>query len=225
MRGKSEKGEWKTPFSPLHASHRDHEYTEGNAWQYTWSVQHNIKGLIDLYGGKENFAKKLDSLFTHTQALEGDNVSPDISGMIGQYAHGNEPSHHITYLYNYVDQPHKTQYYVNKILTELYKNSPDGLCGNEDCGQMSAWYIFSAMGFYPVNPAECTYQLGAPLFKKITIKISKEKKFTITANKDSDKHIYVKEVYLNGSKLDRTWITHDEIMQGGELQFVLTDKL
>lgn len=224
MRGKSAQGEWKTPFSPLHANHRDHEYTEGNAWQYTWSVQHDVEGLIQLYGGKENFIRKLDSLFTHTGKLEGANVSPDISGFIGQYAHGNEPSHHIAYLYNYVGQPRKAQFYIHKILTELYKNAPDGLCGNEDCGQMSAWYVFSAMGFYPVNPAECKYQLGTPLFKKVTIKTGPEKKFVITANKDTDKHIYVKEVYLNGSKLDRTWISHDEIMQGGELQFVLTDQ-
>ena len=225
MRGKSALGEWKTPFSPLHANHRDHEYTEGNAWQYSWSVQHDVEGLIQLFGGAEPFSQKLDSLFTHTGKLEGANVSPDISGFIGQYAHGNEPSHHIAYLYNYVNQPHKTQFYVHKILTELYKNSYDGLCGNEDCGQMSAWYVFSAMGFYPVNPVECKYQLGTPLFKKITIKVAPEKKFVITANRDSDQHIYVQEVYLNGEKLNRTWISHKEIMQGGELQFILTDQI
>ncbi|MDE6451880.1 MAG: glycoside hydrolase family 92 protein, partial [Odoribacter sp.] len=126
---------------------------------------------------------------------------------------------------NYVGQPRKTQFYVNKILTELYKNTPDGLCGNEDCGQMSAWYVFSAMGFYPVNPVEAKYQLGAPLFKKISIKTGPEKRFVITANKESDRHIYVKEVYLNGEKLNRTWISHDEIMKGGELQFIMTDRI
>ena len=225
MRGKSASGKWKTPFSPLYSKHRDDEYTEGNAWQYSWLVQQDIEGLIALHGGKEAFSNKLDSLFTLQARLEGEEASPDISGFIGQYAHGNEPSHHIAYLYNYVGQPHKTQFYVNKILTELYKNTPEGLCGNEDCGQMSAWYVFSAMGFYPVNPAEAKYQLGAPLFKKISIKTGPEKKFVITANKDSDKHIYVKEVYLNGEKLNRTWITHDEIMKGGELQFIMSDSI
>lgn len=224
MRGKSSNGEWKTPFSPLYSKHRDDEYTEGNAWQYSWLVQQDIEGLIALHGGPKAFTQKLDSLFTLDAKLEGDKASPDISGFIGQYAHGNEPSHHIAYLYNYVGHPHKTQYYVNKILTELYNNTPDGLCGNEDCGQMSAWYVFSAMGFYPVNPVEGKYQLGAPLFNKITIKTGPEKKFVITANKDSDKHIYAHEVYLNGKKLSRTWITHEEIMQGGELQFVMTDQ-
>lgn len=225
MRGKSATGEWKTPFSPLYASHRDDEYTEGNAWQYSWSVQHDVEGLIALHGGKEAFARKLDSLVTISAKIEGENASPDISGMIGQYAQGNEPSHHVAYLFNYVGMPHKTQFYVNKILTELYTNTPDGLCGNEDCGQMSAWYIFSAMGFYPVNPVEGKYQLGTPLFEKVTIKVGPEKKFIITANKENDKYIYVKEVLLNGEKLNRTWITHDEIMQGGELQFVLDSQI
>lgn len=225
MRGKSSTGEWKTPFSPLYSKHRDDEYTEGNAWQYSWLVQHDVEGLIALHGGREAFNTKLDSLFTLNAKLEGEEASPDISGFIGQYAHGNEPSHHIAYLYNYVGQPHKAQYYIHKILTELYKNTPDGLCGNEDCGQMSAWYVFSALGFYPVNPVDGIYQLGAPLFNKATIKTGPEKNFVITANKESDKHIYIREVFLNGEKLDRTWITHDEIMKGGELQFVLTDQL
>ena len=224
MRGKSSDGKWKTPFSPLYSKHRDDEYTEGNAWQYSWLVQQDIEGLIALHGGKEAFAAKLDSLFTLDAQLEGEEASPDISGFIGQYAHGNEPSHHIAYLYNYVGQPHKTQFYVHRILTELYQNTPEGLCGNEDCGQMSAWYVFSAMGFYPVNPVEAKYQLGTPLFNKVTIKTGPEKKFTITALRASDKDIYVKEVYLNDKKLDRTWITHDEIMKGGELQFVMTDQ-
>lgn len=223
MRGKSAAGEWKTPFSPLYSSHRDDEYTEGNAWQYSWFVPQDIEGLIALYGGKEAFVQKLDSLFTNTSAMEGENVSPDISGMIGQYAQGNEPSHHVVYLYNYAGAPHKTQYYVNKIRKELYANTPGGLCGNEDCGQMSAWYVFSAMGFYPVNPAEGKYQLGTPLFKTTTIKVGPEKRFVVTANKENDDYIYVKEVRLNGEKLHRTWITHDEIMQGGELEFVLAE--
>lgn len=225
MRGKSSSGAWKSPFSPLYSNHRDDEYTEGNAWQYSWFVPHDIEGLISLHGGKEAFATKLDSLFTIPSQLEGSNASPDISGMIGQYAQGNEPSHHVAYLFNYVGQPHKTQYYVNKIMTELYTNTPAGLCGNEDCGQMSAWYVFSAMGFYPVNPVEGKYQLGTPLFNKITLRVGPEKKFVVTANKENDNYIYVQKVLLNGKELNRTWITHDEITQGGTLEFVLTDKI
>ena len=221
MRGKSATGEWKTPFSPLYSNHRADEYTEGNAWQYSWYVPHDVEGLIALHGGSDAFGWKLDSLFTLTAAIEGDNASPDISGFIGQYAHGNEPSHHIAYLYNYIGQPHKAQYYVHKILTELYNSTPEGLCGNEDCGQMSAWYVFSAMGFYPVNPVEAKYQLGTPLFDKVTLSVGPEKKFVILAERENNQAIYVKEVYLNGKKLDRTWIHHDEIMKGGELKFVM----
>lgn len=224
MRGKSSSGEWKTPFSPFYSNHRADEYTEGNAWQYSWFVPHDVEGLVTLYGGKEAFAVKLDSLFKLPSRLEGDNASPDISGMIGQYAQGNEPSHHVAYLFNYAGKPHKTQYYVDKIRKELYKNTPDGLCGNEDCGQMSAWYVFSALGFYPVNPVEGKYQLGSPLFDKVTLKVGPEKKFVIKANKENEHYIYTKKVILNGKALDRTWITHEEIMQGGELEFVLTDR-
>lgn len=224
MRGKSADGKWKTPFSPLFSKHRDDEYTEGNAWQYSWFVPHDVEGLIALHGGKEFFTRKLDSLFTIPSEMEGEEVSPDISGMIGQYAQGNEPSHHVVYFYNYIGQPEKTQYYINKIRKELYTTTPDGLCGNEDCGQMSAWYVFSALGFYPVNPVEMKYQLGTPLFKKATLKVGPEKRFTVKANKDSDRHIYVEKVLLNGEELNRTWITHEEIMQGGELEFVLTDR-
>lgn len=221
MRGKSAAGEWKTPFSPFYSNHRSDEYTEGNAWQYSWFVPHDVEGLIKLHGGPESFGKKLDSLFTLEVPLEGEHVSPDISGLIGQYAHGNEPSHHIVYLYNYIGQAEKTQFYVHKILTELYQNTPDGVCGNEDCGQMSAWYVFSAMGFYPVNPVEGKYQLGTPLFEQVTIKTGPEKNFMITKEKTGENDVYVKEVYLNNKKLERTWITHEEIMNGGELRFVM----
>lgn len=225
MRGKTSDGQWKIPFSPLFSNHRDDEYTEGNAWQYSWFVPHDVNGLINLHGGQKAFGMKLDSLFTLPSTMEGENISPDISGMIGQYAQGNEPSHHVVYLYNYIGQPYKTQFYVNKIRRELYNSSPAGLCGNEDCGQMSAWYVFSALGFYPVNPVELKYQLGTPLFSKATIQLGAEKKFTITANKINDQYIYVQKVILNGKELTRSWITHDEIMQGGELEFILTDQL
>ncbi len=225
MRGKTSDGQWKVPFSPLFSNHRDDEYTEGNAWQYSWFVPHDVNGLINLHGGQKAFGMKLDSLFTLPSTMEGENISPDISGMIGQYAQGNEPSHHVVYLYNYIGQPHKTQFYVNKIRRELYNSSPAGLCGNEDCGQMSAWYVFSALGFYPVNPVELKYQLGTPLFSKATIQLGAEKKFTITANKINDQYIYVQKVILNGKELTCSWITHDEIMRGGELEFILTDQL
>ena len=225
MRAELSNGNWKTPFSPFASAHRDDDYTEGNAWQYSWLVPHDVEGLIALHGGKTAFANKLDSLFTLHSIIEGDNVSPDISGLIGQYAQGNEPSHHVAYLFNYTDTPYKTQYYVDKIRRELYTDRPDGICGNEDCGQMSAWYIFSAMGFYPVNPSDGKYQLGTPLFKKVTIKLGQDRKFVIQANRENDRYIYVKEVLLNGDKLDRTWITHDEIMNGGKLEFVLTPEI
>lgn len=221
MRGKKTDGNWIAPFSPTCVKHRDSEYTEGNAWQYSWSVPHDIPGLISLYGGNEAFELKLDSLFTISSIMEGADISPDITGMIGQYAQGNEPSHHVAYLYNYIGKPEKTQFYVNKIRSELYSAKPDGIPGNEDCGQMSAWYIFSALGFYPVNPAEGKYQLGTPLFDKITIKTGPEKKFIILANRKHDNDIYVQKIILNGEELYRTWITHTEIMQGGELEFIL----
>ena len=225
MRAKLSDGKWETPFSPFASTHRDDDYTEGNAWQYSWFVPHDVEGLIALHGGKAAFANKLDSLFTLPSTIEGDNVSPDISGLIGQYAQGNEPSHHVAYLYNYTDTPYKTQYYVDRIRRELYTDRPDGICGNEDCGQMSAWYIFSAMGFYPVNPSDGKYQLGTPMFKKVTIKLGQDRKFVIKANRENNQYIYAKEVLLNGEKLDRTWITHDEIMNGGELEFVLTSEI
>lgn len=225
MRAKLSDRNWKTPFSPFASAHRDDDYTEGNAWQYSWFVPHDVEGLIALHGGKVAFANKLDSLFTLPSIIEGDNVSPDISGLIGQYAQGNEPSHHVAYLYNYTDTPYKTQYYVDRIRRELYTDRPDGICGNEDCGQMSAWYIFSAMGFYPVNPSDGKYQLGTPMFKKVTIKLGQDRKFVIKANRENNQYIYVKEVLLNGEKLDRTWITHDDIMNGGELEFVLTSEI
>ena len=188
-------------------------------------MQHDVEGLIALHGGAEAFITKLDSLFTLDARLEGENASPDISGFIGQYAHGNEPSHHIRLFIQLcrtaTQNPAVCQQNSDRY---LYHNTPDGLCGNEDCGQMSAWYVFSAMGFYPVNPVEGKYQLGAPLFDKITLSTGPEKKFVITANKESDRHIYVQEVYLNEKKLDRTWITHEEIMNGGELKFVLSTR-
>ena len=165
MRGKFADGSWRKNFSPKYSSHEIHDYTEGNAWQYTWFVPHDVNGLIELMGGREKFTAKLDSLFTIDSIIEGEKASADISGLIGQYAHGNEPGHHTPYLFNFSGAAWKTQFYVRKIMNELYSAKPDGLCGNEDCGQMSAWYVFSALGFYPVNPADGKYYFGSPMFE------------------------------------------------------------
>lgn len=197
--------------------------TESNGWQYFWSVQHDIKGLIALVGGKQRFAEKLDSMFT--LHAEKDGLPIFSTGMIGQYAHGNEPSHHVAYLYNFVDQPHKTQKYVSEIVRNLYRNAPDGLCGNEDCGQMSAWYVFSAMGFYPVNPVSCEYEIGTPLFPELCLHLPGDKTFKVLAKGVSREKCYVKSVKLNGQPLQRSFITHEEIMKGGVLEFEMTDSV
>ena len=220
-------GSGKRLFPPFASAHRDDDYTEGNAWQYSWFVPHDVEGLIALHGGKAAFANKLDSLFTLPSTIEGDNVSPDISGLIGQYAQGNEPSHHVAYLFNYTDTPNKTQYYVDKIRRELYTDRPDGLCGNEDCGQMSAWYVFSAMGFYPVNPSDGKYQLGTPMFKKVTIKLGQDRKFVIKANRENDSGCCLCEGSLAKWKTNSIvlGLLHDEIMNGGELESVLTSEI
>jgi predicted alpha-1,2-mannosidase len=224
MRGKDSEGNWREPFNALYSEHRKEDYTEGNAWQYTWFVPHDIAGLINLFGGNEKFIEKLDSLFILDSVIEGVKVSPDISGLIGQYAHGNEPGHHIPYLYNFAGQPWKTQQKVSEILKTLYNYTPDGLCGNEDCGQMSAWYIFSSLGFYPVNPSNQVYVLGSPLFEKAEIAIDNERKFIITAKDVSKKNIYIQSVRLNDKPLERSYLFHDEIINGGRLEFLMGDK-
>lgn len=195
--------------------------TESNGWQYFWSVQHDMKGLIELCGGKSRFEEKLDSMFTLHAAK--DKLPIFSTGMIGQYAHGNEPSHHVAYLYNLVDKPYKTQKYITEIVHDLYRNAPDGLCGNEDCGQMSAWYVFSAMGFYPVNPVSCEYELGTPLFPEVKVNLPGGKTFKILAKDVMREKCYVKSVKLNGKQLHRSYITHAEIMAGGVLEFEMTD--
>ena len=219
VRGKTKEGKWRTPFAPLASSHRKDDYCEGNAWQWSFFVPHDVEGLAALMGGKERLAARLDSLFTMSSALEGDDVSGDISGLIGQYAHGNEPGHHTIYMYNKVGQPYKTQKYVNQVLTTLYNNTPDGICGNEDTGQMSAWYVFSALGFYPMDPVSGQYELGAPLFEYAKIKLPWGADFIIKARNLSDSNIYVDKVFLNGEELKRTYITFEEVLQGGELVF------
>ncbi|KFC59596.1 hypothetical protein FEM08_16450 [Flavobacterium gilvum] len=224
-RGKTQARTWRTPFNPLSSEHRKDDYCEGNAWQWTFFVPHDVDGLASLMGGKKVLDSRLDSLFLMRSKLHGANVSGDISGLIGQYAHGNEPGHHTIYMYNKVGKPKKTQKYINQVLNTLYDNTPEGICGNEDTGQMSAWYVFSSLGFYPMDPVSGQYELGAPLFDKATIKLPSGKKFIIKANNLSDKNIYVKKVSLNGIELKRSYITFDEVLKGGELVFEMTKSI
>lgn len=224
MRGVNTNGSWKVPFNPRYSNHRKDEYVEGNAWQWSWFVPHDVAGLMALHGGKDAFVKKLDSLFVTSSQVEGQNSSADISGLIGQYAHGNEPSHHIIYLYNYVGQPWKTQALADSILTTLYFNDANGLSGNEDCGQMSAWYILSSLGLYQVSPGEPTFTLGRPLFEEATLHLENGKDFRIKAVNNSAKNKYVQRVTLNGTLLHEPFIPYSAIMQGGVLEFSMTDK-
>ncbi len=215
MQPKDDKGNFIKNFSP-------DEYTphicESNGWQYFWSVQQDIDGLITLTGGKERFAQKLDSMFTY-HPLADDELPIFSTGMIGQYAHGNEPSHHVIYLYNAVEQPWKTQQYAAKVMHELYQNSPAGLCGNEDCGQMSAWYVFSAMGFYPVDPVSGKYEIGTPLFPEMQMHLSNGNTFTVLAPTVSKENIYIQAAKLDGKPHNQSYITHEQIMEGATLEF------
>lgn len=220
MRGKMSDGSWITPFEPKAVTQ---QYTEATAWQYSFFVPHDVKGLIDLQGGSENFVKKLDGLFSESDKLEG-RVQPDISGLIGQYAHGNEPSHNYAYLYNYAGAPWKTQEHIRQIMKDLYTSKVDGLCGNDDCGQMSAWYVFSAMGFYPVTPGQNTYAIGSPIFDKVTINLENGKKFIINTKNVSDRNKYIQLASFNGTPFNKTFITHQQIINGGDLLFVMGDK-
>jgi len=217
MRAKLENGRFREPFSPFQSIHEWGDYTEGNAWQYTWLVPEDVEGLISLFGGDKPFLAKLDSLFVVTGDM-GENASSDISGLIGQYAHGNEPSHHITYLYAYAGQQWKTAEKNRYIQRILYDDKPDGLSGNEDCGQMSAWYIFSSIGFYPANPANGDFIFGSPLFDEITIKLPDNRHFTIKALNNNEKNIYIQSVKLNGKTHTHSYLTYKEIMQGGYLE-------
>lgn len=221
MRGKLSDSSWIEPFDPKSVE-RPSNYIEGNAWQWAWFVPHDINGLIELWGGKDNFMSGLDSLFTMSSELTGDkNAALDVTGMIGQYAHGNEPGHHIPYLYNYVGEYGKCQSIVKKILKELYRNDPNGLCGNEDVGQMSAWYVLSSMGIYQVCPGNPIYALGYPLFDEVSINLSNGKTFVMKVQKDTDCASVVDKIYLNGSLLDNYFISHSDISKGGELVFVM----
>ncbi|WP_289023630.1 GH92 family glycosyl hydrolase [uncultured Salegentibacter sp.] len=220
FRPKTEEGEFVEDFV---AKEYTKYFSESNAWQYFWFVPQDIPALIKEVGGEQRFEQKLDSMFTY-HPLATDKLPIFSTGMIGQYAHGNEPSHHVAYLYNYLDNPSETQKRVREVLTSQYKNEPAGHCGNEDCGQMSSWYIFSSLGFYPVNPAQGTYILGAPLFESAEINLPGNKMFSIKTENYAPGNMYVKSVHLNGKKLDRAFITHKEIVSGGELVFKMTDK-
>ena len=225
MRGKDSTGSWRVPFNMFslsHASSHGGDYTEGNAWQYTWHVQHDVEGLISLMGGKQAFSTKLDSLF-YLRSENAVNVL-DVTGLIGQYAHGNEPSHHVAYLYTYVDKAYKTQELIREIFDRFYLPEPSGLCGNDDCGQMSAWYIFSAMGFYPVNPADGRYIIGSPLLDECTLKLAGNKEFRIRTIRKSPEDIYIQSVTLNGKKHKDFFITHQDIMNGGTMVFKMGKK-
>ena len=219
MRGKLSNGKWTEPFDPVFSKHEGSDYTEGNAWQYVWIVPHNVEGLMSLFGGREPFAEKLDQLFKVEQGVAGDQASPDISGLIGAYAHGNEPGHHTTFLFNFCGRPWRTQELNRQIQTTMYTTSPDGLCGNEDCGQMSAWYVFSALGFYPVNPSDLKYQFGSPIVQEARIEVAPGKLFVVKAPLASNENKYIQEIKLNGVELTRSYITHEEIMNGGVLEF------
>jgi predicted alpha-1,2-mannosidase len=223
MRGKSDDGKsWNEPFDPKHSNHREHtDYTEGNAWQHSWFVPQNVDNLISIHDGNETFTKRLEQLFTESSEITGNNVSADISGLIGQYAHGNEPSHHIAYMFNHAGQPWRTQYWVRHILDTQYNTTPNGLSGNEDCGQMSAWYVFSSMGLYPMNPASGEYEIGSPIFEKATINLEGGKTFVIEAQNVSDKNFYIQSATLNGVEFNQTAITHQQILKGGVLHFVM----
>ena len=223
MRGKSSDGvTWNEPFDPKYSRHREHtDYTEGNAWQHSWFVPHATEDFIALHGGPEKFTAKLEQLFTESSEITGDFTSADISGLIGQYAHGNEPSHHIAYLFNRAGKPWRTQYWVREILNTQYNTTPNGLSGNEDAGQMSAWYVLSSMGLYPLNPALAEYEIGSPIFKRSTINLPNGKTFRIVAENTSEANIYIQSATLNGKDFNQTSITHQEILNGGELKLVM----
>ncbi len=225
MRGKDSKGNFRdlTDFDPLSTKHRNDDYCEGNAWQYTWLVPHDVHGLVDLFGSEKAFVSKLDSLFIVEGDL-GEEASPDVSGLIGQYAHGNEPSHHIIYMYNYVGQPWKAAQLVRRVLREQYRNDLDGLSGNEDVGQMSAWYVLSSIGLYQEEPAGGKYIIGSPLFDEATITVGDGKTFTVKALNNSDTNIYVQSATLNGKRYDKSYIDYRDIIAGGTLTLTMGPK-
>ena len=224
MRGKSAAGNFRDEtFNPFATTHRADDYCEGNGWQYAWLVPHDPHGLIELFGSEDAFVNKLDSLFTVDGTL-GDNASPDISGLIGQYAHGNEPSHHTVYLYNYAGKPHKAAPILRRIMNELYTNNNAGLCGNEDVGQMSAWFVLSSLGLYQVEPAGGKFIFGSPLFDAATVDVGGGKPLEIKVQNNSADNIYVQRVNFNGESYDKSYIDYERIKNGGVLEFIMGNK-
>ena len=221
MRGKSSNGKsWNEPFDPKFSRHREHtDYTEGNAWQHSWFVLHDTDEFIKMHGGAELFTKHLEQLFAESSEITGDNLSPDISGLIGQYAHGNEPSHHIAFLFNRAGQPWRTQYWTREILTTQYSTKPEGISGNEDAGQISAWYVLTSLGMYSFNPASGDYEISSPLFEESKIRLANGKTFTIKANTVSMENRYIQSATLNGKVFNKSSISHADILEGGELVF------
>ena len=217
VRPRMSDGSWKSPYDPFQAIHENGDFTEGNGWQYTWLVPQDVEGLIRLMGGDEAFTRKLDSLFT-AKGNMGDKASPDITGLIGMYAHGDEPSHHVTYMYAFAGRPWKTAERVRQVLREFYTDRPDGLAGNEDCGAMSSWYVFSSLGFYPENPANGIYVLGSPLFRKAVLQLKGGRTFTLETVNNSAENIYIQRVEWNGKPYHKSYIRHEDIMKGGQLK-------
>mgnify|MGYP002567452138 FL=1 len=222
MRGRDSKEGWRTPFNPFASTHRADDYCEGNAWQYTWLAPHDVEGLEELFGSRTEMIEKLDSLFTVSSTVEGGETSPDISGLIGQYAHGNEPSHHVLYLYTMLGQPWKTAERVREVLATLYHAAPDGLSGNEDVGQMSAWYVLSSLGMYEAEPAGGRYWFGSPLFDRAELKVQGGM-FVVTAENNSSENRYIQRVWLNGRPYTKPYLWHKDLISGGELRFEMGD--
>ena len=224
MRGKDSKGKWRIPFNPLSATspmNNPGDYTEANAWQYFWTpAQYDLNGMMKLLGGKKKFTQQLDSFFTISTPNPNKYLGQE--AMIGQYAHGNEPSHHIAYLYAYSDSPRTGQRLIHQILNTFYNNTPEGMIGNDDCGQMSAWYILSTLGFYQINPVSNQLVLGAPQVKKATIYLPAGKKLVINAENISSQNMYTKATYLNNKKINEPYITYQQIMNCGNLNFIMT---
>ena len=223
IRPKMEDGTWRTPYDPANSIHMTGDFCEGNGWQYTFFAPHDVYGLIELFGGDEEFTAKLDEFFVNNDSM-GETASADITGLIGQYAHGNEPSHHIAYMYAYAGQQWKTAEKVRFVMDEFYTDKPDGVIGNEDCGQMSAWYVLSSMGLYQENPSDGVFVFGSPRYNKMTVKVRGNNTLVIEAENNSKENIYIQEVYFNGQPYAKSYITYDELIAGGTLKFVMGPK-
>lgn len=225
VQARLEDGSWATPFDPRGMGHLTQwrDFTESNAWQATFLNQHDLYGYMDLYGGRDGFVAKLDELFSTSSELPAD-APPDIDGLVGQYAHGNEPSHHVAYLFAYAGQPYKTQAMVRRLLREQYHDARNGLSGNEDCGQMSAWFVLSALGLYAVDPVSGNYVLGSPLFKRAELDVGNGRTLRIVANNSSAQNVYVQSLTWNGKPINRSWMRHADLAAGGTLEFSMGAK-